>query len=132
MSPFRLPVLLPLVPSEPCQALTTATPTDTTDKEHHVTDSAAQAFVERLSTDEGFRDQLAAAPTPEERLRIANDAGFAVGPDDVGAIRSAVGIEELSDEDLEKVAGGMSDTEMYVTISLNVALPAAGAAAAAI
>ena len=94
-----------------------------------MTNDAAQAFVERLSTDEAFRDQLAAAPSPEDRLRIANDAGFAVGPDDVGAIRSAAGIEELSDDDLEKVAGGMSDGEI-MTITLNVALPVAGAAAA--
>ena len=91
---------------------------------------AVPAFIERLSTDQAFRDQLEAASSPQERQQIANDAGYDVGPDDVGAIRSAAGIEELSDEDLEKVAGGVSDTYIVMTVIGGASAAGIGAAAA--
>ena len=72
-----------------------------------MTEEAIKSFVEKLSTDEEFANKLASAPTPEERLKIANDAGFAISASDVDGIKAALNIEELSDEDLEKVAGGM-------------------------
>jgi predicted ribosomally synthesized peptide with nif11-like leader len=75
-----------------------------------MTEEAIKSFVEKLSTDETFANKLASAATPEERLKIANDAGFAVSASDLSAIKAALNIEELSDEDLEKVAGGTSNT----------------------
>ena len=70
-----------------------------------MTEEAIKSFVEKLSTDETFANKLASAATPEERLKIANDAGFAVSASDLSAIKAALSVEELSDEDLEKVAG---------------------------
>ena len=75
-----------------------------------MTEEAIKSFVEKLSTDETFANKLASAATPEERLKIANDAGFAVSASDLSAIKAAINIEELSDEDLEKVAGGIGAT----------------------
>ncbi len=75
-----------------------------------MTEEAIKSFVEKLSTDETFANKLASAATPEERLKIANDAGFAVSASDLSAIKAALNIEELSDEDLEKVAGGIGAT----------------------
>ena len=82
-----------------------------------MTEETIKAFVERLSSDEAFRDRLAAAPTPEERQEMARAAGYDVGAEDMPAIKSALGIEELSDEDLEKVAGGMSTTVASIAAS---------------
>ncbi len=75
-----------------------------------MTEEAIKSFVEKLSTDETFANKLASAATPEERLKIANDAGFAVSASDLSAIKAALSVEELSDEDLEKVAGGIGAT----------------------
>ncbi len=75
-----------------------------------MTEEAIKSFVEKLSTDETFANKLASAATPEERLKIANDAGFAVSASDLSAIKTALSVEELSDEDLEKVAGGIGAT----------------------
>jgi predicted ribosomally synthesized peptide with nif11-like leader len=92
-----------------------------------MTEETIKAFVERLSSDEAFRDRLAAAPTPEERQEMARAAGYDVGAEDMPAIKSALGIEELSDEDLEKVAGGIGTA----TATVAVATATAGAVASA-
>lgn len=66
----------------------------------------ATAFVERLQSDVMFQSRLAAEDSPAERLAFAREEGFDLSSEDVDAIKSALGIEELSDDDLEKVAGG--------------------------
>jgi predicted ribosomally synthesized peptide with nif11-like leader len=68
---------------------------------------AAHLFAETLNRNKAFRDELAAAQTPKERLRIANEAGFDIDETDRDAIRDALNIEELCDEDLERVARGV-------------------------
>ncbi len=80
-----------------------------------MTEEAIKSFVEKLSTDETFANKLASAATPEERLKIANDAGFAVSASDLSAIKAALNVEELSDEDLEKVAGGIGSATNVIT-----------------
>jgi predicted ribosomally synthesized peptide with nif11-like leader len=70
-----------------------------------MTEAAVQAFAERLQIDRAFRDRLTAA-NPEERLQIARESGFDVGPRDADAIRTLFGAEELSDEVLEDATGG--------------------------
>ena len=69
----------------------------------------ARALLERVKSDEEFRKELDAAPTPEERSRIVKDAGFDVSDDDVKRTRT-----ELSDEDLEKVAGGDVGYDVWI------------------
>lgn len=65
------------------------------------------AFVERLKRDVAFQSKLVDAPTPGERLAIAREEGFDLSHDDVAAVRRALSVEELSDDDLERVAGGV-------------------------
>src|SRR5919204_2736713 len=71
---------------------------------------AATALFERVGSDEEFRTKLEAAPTPQEKHRIVTDAGYEVTRDDVSVMRNLAGVSELSDEDLEKVAGGRVPT----------------------
>ena len=67
----------------------------------------ATALFERVKSDEQFRAQLEAAETPEAKRRIVTDAGYDVSSDDLSTIRNIAGMSDLSDEDLEKVAGGI-------------------------
>ena len=99
-----------------------------------MTEEAIKSFVEKLSTDETFANKLASAATPEERLKIANDAGFAVSASDLSAIKTALSVEELSDEDLEKVAGGIgaSTTAAIGTAAVGTAAATVAAAATAV
>ena len=94
-----------------------------------MTEETVRAFVERLSSDEAFRNRLAAAPTPEERQEMAREAGYDLGAGDMPAIKAALGIEELSDEDLEKVAGGVGTTTVTVDVATAVNFAAVSAVA---
>lgn len=97
-----------------------------------MTEEAIKSFVEKLSTDEEFANKLASAPTPEERLKIANDAGFAISASDVDGIKAALNIEELSDEDLEKVAGGMGTNTIVSAVTIGMGSAVASAAVVSI
>lgn len=68
---------------------------------------AATAFAERLKTDEAFQSEILSAATPEERLDLAREAGFDLSVDDADTIKSALGIEEVSEEDLDRISGGV-------------------------
>jgi predicted ribosomally synthesized peptide with nif11-like leader len=74
----------------------------------------ATALYERFSSDEQFRTQLEAAETPGDKRRIVTEAGYDVNRDDLSTVRKLAGMTELSDDDLEKVAGGLSTTEIVV------------------
>jgi predicted ribosomally synthesized peptide with nif11-like leader len=90
---------------------------------------AATALFERVGSDEDFRAELEAAPTPQEKHRIVTEAGYEVTPDDLSVIRNLAGVSELSDEDLEKVAGGVgTDTQVGVAVGAFVAIVASAMA----
>jgi predicted ribosomally synthesized peptide with nif11-like leader len=76
----------------------------------------ATALYERVSSDEAFRTQLEAAETSEEKRRLVTEAGYDVNSDDLSTVRNLAGVSELSDEDLEKVAGGAGDTTWILGI----------------
>src|SRR5258706_12027213 len=84
-----------------------------------VTAEAAQAFAERIQTDQAFVDQLTAVEDRDEKLAVVRAAGYDMSPDDFPAFKDALGVSEISDEDLEKVAGGGSDTAMWVVVGVN-------------
>ena len=73
-----------------------------------MSDESAIAYAERVKSDPAFRLSLAAAPDPAARLTIASEAGYDLSPADIPAIKAALGLDELSDADLEQVAGGLS------------------------
>jgi predicted ribosomally synthesized peptide with nif11-like leader len=83
------------------------------------------ALYERVSSDEEFRAQLEAAETPDDKRRIVTDAGYDVSIDDLPTVKRLAGISELSDEDLEKVAGGSDVTTVAVGVPAAVAFVAA-------
>jgi predicted ribosomally synthesized peptide with nif11-like leader len=91
----------------------------------------ATALYERFASDEEFRARLEDAPTQDEARRLVTEAGYDVSLDDLPAIRNLVGVRELSDEDLEKVAGGGATTVDAVGSVATVAAVACMAAAAA-
>ena len=62
---------------------------------------SAKAFIERLKTDEDFRQRVQDAEDREARRALAKAEGFDFGEED---IKSAS--EELSDDDLDFIAGG--------------------------
>jgi predicted ribosomally synthesized peptide with nif11-like leader len=70
----------------------------------------ARALSERVKSDERFRARLEAAATAEEKGHIVTEAGYDLSSEDLSTIRSLAGMSELSDEDLERVAGGVSST----------------------
>ncbi len=90
-----------------------------------MTEEAARAFAERVTTDEDFARRLGSASSPDERLKMANEAGYALSASDLSAVKAALSVEELSDEDLEKVAGG------FGTGTVVASAAAAGIASAA-
>jgi len=62
---------------------------------------SAQAYVERLSSDEEFARKVAAIETREERAEMARSEGFDFTPEELQKVTT-----ELSDEELDAVAGG--------------------------
>ena len=64
-----------------------------------------EALIARLASDPAFASALAAATTPEDAQQVAAEHGFDVTP---GELVAATSGGELSDMDLEAVAGGFS------------------------
>ena len=83
---------------------------------------AVQAFVERVNSDEAFRNDLIEAGSNDVRLQKAQDAGFDVTAEDLADLRRQAGAEELSEDDLQKIAGGLSNTEVGAISGVAVAL----------
>jgi predicted ribosomally synthesized peptide with nif11-like leader len=84
-----------------------------------------KALYERINSDEEFRAKMEAAETPDDKRHIVTEAGYEVTSDDLPTIRKLAGVNELSDEDLEKVAGGSDATTVAVGLPAVVVLVAA-------
>ena len=63
-----------------------------------------KAFLEKVKGDTSLQEQLKAAGDADAVVAIAKAAGFVVTADEIKSAQSAS--QELSDEDLEGVAGG--------------------------
>lgn len=85
------------------------------------------ALYERVQSDESFRAQLQEASSPQDKHRIVSEAGFDVERADLDTLRSLAGMTELSDEDLERVAGGGGT---LTGVDISVGITASGGAAA--
>ena len=97
-----------------------------------MTEETVSAFAERITTDEEFARRLGSASSPDERLKMANDAGYDLSASDLSAIKTALNVEELSDEDLEKVAGGIGATTASATATAATAAVTIATATAAV
>ena len=62
---------------------------------------SAKAFLERVKNDEDFRKELEAQASAEERIKFVKAQGFDFTKEEIDSQK-----EELSDEELEAVAGG--------------------------
>lgn len=68
---------------------------------------SAKAFYLKMGTDEAFLAQLDAA-SPEERIKIAQQAGYDFTEEDFEtATAQVLESDELDEEELEAVAGGV-------------------------
>ena len=64
-----------------------------------------KAFLEKVQSDTSLQEKLKAAANPDAVAAIAKEAGFIISADDLTKAQS-----ELSDEELEGVAGGTGFT----------------------
>jgi len=64
---------------------------------------AAKLFLEKMKTDEKFAEKIAAESTEEARMALAQTEGFIFTSADMEQVVS----EELSDDELDAVAGGL-------------------------
>lgn len=89
-----------------------------------MSEQGAQVLLEKIRTDADFRRRLEEAPTVEEKERIVRAAGFDVAPAELPALLEAAADEsEISDGELEKVAGGLGDaTEMFDSTRFNLTI----------
>ena len=60
-----------------------------------------KAFLEKVQSDTSLQEQLKAAANSDAVLAIAKEAGFSISAEDINKAQS-----EISDEELESVAGG--------------------------
>ena len=85
----------------------------------------AKAFLSRVASDEAFKKSLENAPNEEARKAIVKEAGYDFTKAEMESLLAADGEGELSDEELEAVAGGNASTvitDIATTISTAVAL----------
>ena len=66
----------------------------------------AKAFMEKLDSDKTFLTQIARANSDEARLQLAQEAGFDFTAEEFASAMELPGNDELSDDELEAVAGG--------------------------
>jgi len=62
---------------------------------------SAKEFLERVRNDEDFRKSVGEIVTAEERMEFVKGAGFDFTKEEIKSIQ-----DELSDDDLDRVAGG--------------------------
>ena len=62
------------------------------------------AFLEKVKSDTSLQEKLKTAASPEAAIEIAKAAGFSITSADIQSMQSTT--VELSDEELEGVAGG--------------------------
>ncbi len=72
-----------------------------------------KAFIEKVKGDTSLQEKLKAAADSDAVLAIAKEAGFMICADDLKNAQS-----ELSDEELEAVAGGGCVTSMRLLASV--------------
>jgi predicted ribosomally synthesized peptide with nif11-like leader len=96
-----------------------------------MSEQAANALLDRLESDPEFRERIVSAvttaPSDEARLQIVRDAGYDIDHTDVPVVRARYDIQELSDDDLHNVAGGVG----VATTAAPVVISSAAAALAA-
>jgi predicted ribosomally synthesized peptide with nif11-like leader len=68
-----------------------------------VSKEAAQAFIEKMKSDEAFRAKVTAGEDVAAKMAIITGEGFDCSAEEIGAV------QELGDAELDGVAGGKPD-----------------------
>jgi predicted ribosomally synthesized peptide with nif11-like leader len=83
-------------------------------------------MVQKIQRDPHLREALGKATDPESRIAAFQEAGLTVTAADLANAKASLQKGELSDKDLERVAGGMGQTTTWALQSLVVTLTAFG------
>ena len=79
-----------------------------------------KAFVEKVKGDTSLQEKLTAASDADAVVSIAKEEGFSISIDDIKAqlleLSDEAGDVELSDEELEGVAGGVAVGELPASL----------------
>ena len=78
------------------------------------------AFLEEVSKDKAFLEKLQNAGTPEALIALAAEKGFQLTAEDLKQPEAASG--ELSDDELENVAGGANNQFKFGNDLLKMAM----------
>jgi predicted ribosomally synthesized peptide with nif11-like leader len=80
----------------------------------------AKAFYQRMTEDSDFRTPFEEASTNEERQQLIKDAGYDFTTEEwqeaVAEIQAADSNQELQEEELEAIAGGVQAVALYGVI----------------
>ena len=83
----------------------------------------AVEFLAEAGQNSSLQERLQQVKTPEDVLQIAREQGYEISAEDMQVATQAVNSsEELSEEDLEAVAGGISFGAIAGAISTGVAV----------
>ena len=78
-----------------------------------MSDQQLKAFLEKVKGDTSLQEKLEAAVDSDAALAIAKDAGFIISADDLKNAQA-----ELSEEELEEVAGGITATPTCLLLTM--------------
>jgi predicted ribosomally synthesized peptide with nif11-like leader len=85
---------------------------------------SAKAFYQRIIEDDAFRSPFETASTKEEKQQIIKDAGYEFTADEWQTAMNDIGIakstEELSEAELEAIAGGFIGVAIYGVVIWNL------------
>ena len=77
-----------------------------------VSEEQLKAFLEAVKADAGLQERLKAVKDVDAVVEIAKAAGFVISAEELKKAQAMPAIE-ISDEGLERVAGGMFDTNGF-------------------
>jgi predicted ribosomally synthesized peptide with nif11-like leader len=97
-----------------------------------MTSASAQAVIDRMEVDEDFANRVKDAGGPEASIAILGSEGFDVTPSDMrDAFLDRFG-DQLTEEQLETIAGGTETGELVAGIAVFIGGIALCAAASAV
>ncbi|QNI54570.1 nif11-like leader peptide domain protein [Synechococcus sp. BIOS-E4-1] len=70
-----------------------------------------KTFIEKVQGDDNLQAKLKAAADPDAVVAIAKEAGFSISADELKKAPKRLFQSEISEEELEGVAGGNKDTD---------------------
>lgn len=73
-----------------------------------MSNSQFREFMTELEKDQGLKDRFSQLQTPEAIAEFAASLGFNFSVEEISAQAQAFGLDAMSDDDLDDIAGGQS------------------------